>query len=152
MYFLISEFSRARLSIRNMFHHLTWLFSDSEFARELDPYMVPKSCDPYYKENRSSCGNIILERQKQELDITSAAISIQILFNWTICSFIYSYYITLASALACDLQSVAGGVKRDSTDGGTEAAIKKPCLAVDKQDIKPDIEWIGYDVYWNCFY
>ena len=41
MYFLILESSRARSRPQNMFHYLTWLFSDSEIARELGHDMVP---------------------------------------------------------------------------------------------------------------
>ena len=47
-----------------MFHQLTWLFSDSEIARELSLDIVPKSWDPDYKENRSMDAEIILERRK----------------------------------------------------------------------------------------
>ena len=61
-----------------MFHHLTWLFSDSEIARELGPDMVPKSRDPDYEENRSMCAEMILERREnEELDKASAGIFIR---------------------------------------------------------------------------
>ena len=64
-----------------MFHHLTWLFSDSEIAGELGPDMVPKSWDPDYEENRSMCGEMILERQENEkLDKACAGIFIRLLF------------------------------------------------------------------------
>ena len=65
-----------------MFHHLTWLFSDSEIARELGPDMVPKSWDSDYEENRSMCAEMILERREsEELDKASAGIFIRLLFN-----------------------------------------------------------------------
>ena len=65
-----------------MFHHLTWLFSDSEIARELGPDMVPKSWDPDYEENRSMCGEIILERREnEESDKACAGIFIRLLFH-----------------------------------------------------------------------
>ena len=65
-----------------MFHHLTWLFSDSEIARELGPDMVPKSWDPDYKENRSMCGEMIVERREnEELDKAFAGIFIRLLFH-----------------------------------------------------------------------
>ena len=66
MYFLILEFSRAKSGQQNMFHHLTWLFSDSEIARELGPDMVPKLWDPDYVEHRSMCPEMILERRDNE--------------------------------------------------------------------------------------
>ena len=47
--------------------------------------------------------------------------------------------------LARDLQSVVSGIKCESTDNETEAAEKKQCLAVDDEDIKPDVEWTDYD-------
>ena len=59
------------------------------------------------------------------------------------------YSITVASALASDLQSVISGVKCKSTDNETEAADKKQCLAEDEEDIKPDINWTDYDDDWN---
>ena len=40
---------------------------------------------------------------------------------------------------------MAGGDKGESTDGKTEATITKQCLAVDEEEIKPDIEWTEYD-------
>ena len=65
-----------------MFHHLTWLFSDSEIARELGPDMFPKSWDPEYKENRSMCAEMILKRREnKELDKTSVGIFIQLLID-----------------------------------------------------------------------
>ena len=64
-----------------MFHHLTWLFSDSEIARELGPAMVPKSWDPDYEENRSMCAEIILgRRENEDLDKTSVGILIRLFF------------------------------------------------------------------------
>ena len=63
-----------------MFHHLTWLFSDSDIARELGLDMVPKSWDPDYKENRSMSGEMIHERQENEkLDKACAGIFIRLL-------------------------------------------------------------------------
>ena len=50
------------------------------------------------------------------------------------------YYITWASAFASDLLSVVSAVKFKSTDNNKEAAEKKQCLAVDEEDIKPDVE------------
>ena len=65
-----------------MFHHLTWLFCDSEIARELGPDMVPKSWDPDYKESRSIWAEIILERlENEELDKASAGILIRLLLH-----------------------------------------------------------------------
>ena len=65
-----------------MFQRLTWLFSDSEIARELGPDMVPKSWNPNYEENRSMCAEMILARRKnEELDKASAGISIRLLFE-----------------------------------------------------------------------
>ena len=65
-----------------MFHHLTWLFSDTEIARELGPDMVPKSWDPAYKENSSMCGEMILERPENEkLYKACAGIFIRLLFH-----------------------------------------------------------------------
>ena len=65
-----------------MFHHLTWLFNDSEIVRELGPDMVPKSWDPDYKTNRSICAEMILERREhEELDNAFAGICIRLLFN-----------------------------------------------------------------------
>ena len=57
--------------------------------------------------------------------------------------------ITLASALARDLQSVVCKVKCKSTNNETEAAEKKQCLAVDEEDIKPDVKWTHYNDDWN---
>ena len=72
-----------------MFHHLTWLFSDSEIARELGPDMVPKSWDADYEENRSMCAEIILKRREnKELDKTSAGIFIQLLIHYKIVTYI----------------------------------------------------------------
>ena len=63
-----------------MFHHLTWLFSDSEIARELGPDMVPKSWDLDYEENRIMCAEMILERREnEELDKASSNIFIRLL-------------------------------------------------------------------------
>ena len=77
MYFLILEASRAILPPQNMFHHLTWLFSDSEIAREQGPDMVPKSWDPDYEKNKSMCAEMIIERRDNEkLNKVSAGISI----------------------------------------------------------------------------
>ena len=65
-----------------MFQHLTWLFSDSEIARELGPDMVPKLWDPDYEENRSMCAEMILERREnEELNKASAGLSIRLLFD-----------------------------------------------------------------------
>ena len=65
-----------------MFHHLTWLFSDSEIARELSPDMVFKSWDPDYKENRSMCAEMIFERRENgKLDKASAGVFIRLLFH-----------------------------------------------------------------------
>ena len=65
-----------------MFQHLTWLFSDSEIARELGPDMVSKSWDPDYEENKSMCAEMIFERREnEELDKASANISIRLLFD-----------------------------------------------------------------------
>ena len=65
-----------------MFCHLTWLFSDSEIARELGPDIVPKSRDPDYEVNRSVCAEMILERRENEkLDKASAGIFIRLLFH-----------------------------------------------------------------------
>ena len=61
-----------------MFHYLTWLFTDSDIARELGPDMVRSSWDPDYKENRSMCAEIILERLKnKKFDEASEGISIR---------------------------------------------------------------------------
>ena len=52
-----------------MFHHLTWLFNDSDNARELGRDIVFKSWNYDYKENRSICAEMILDRQEHiELD------------------------------------------------------------------------------------
>ena len=60
-----------------MFHHTTWLFSDSEIALELGPEMVPKSWDPDYNENRRMCAEMIHERREnKELDMATAGIVI----------------------------------------------------------------------------
>ena len=65
-----------------MFHHLTWLLSDSEIARELVPDMVLKSWDPDDEKNRSMCGEMILERREnEELDKACAGIFIRLLFH-----------------------------------------------------------------------
>ena len=72
-----------------MFHYLTWLFSDSEIARELGPDMVPKSWDADYEENRSMCAEMILERgENEELDKASAGNFIRLLFNLKIITII----------------------------------------------------------------
>ena len=60
-----------------MFHHLTWLFSDSEIVRELGLDMVAKSWNPDNKENKSMCAEMIPERRKnKELNKTFAGIYI----------------------------------------------------------------------------
>ena len=65
-----------------MFHHLTWLFTDSEIACELGPDMVPKSWDPDYETNKSMCAEMILERRENEnLDKATAGSFIRLLFN-----------------------------------------------------------------------
>ena len=65
-----------------MFYHFTWLFSDSEIARELGSDMVSKSWDPDNEENRSLCAEMILERRENEkLDKASAGILIRLLFH-----------------------------------------------------------------------
>ena len=72
-----------------MFHHLTWLFSDSEIARELAPDIVPKSWDPAYEENRKMCAEMILERREnEELNKASAGIFIRLLFHLKIFTYI----------------------------------------------------------------
>ena len=76
-----------------MFHHLTWLFSDSEIARELRTDNVCKSWDPDYEENRSMCAEMILERREnEELDKASAGIFIRLLFNKQIFTYIIVLY------------------------------------------------------------
>ena len=76
-----------------MLHHLTWLFRDSEIARELGPDMVPKSWYPDYEENRSMCAEMILERREnKELVKGFAGIFIRVLFNWQIFSYIIELY------------------------------------------------------------
>ena len=62
----ILESSRADSRPQNMFHHLTWLFIDSEIARELGFDMVPKSWDPDYEKIKSMCAEIILECRKMK--------------------------------------------------------------------------------------
>ena len=82
MFFLILESSRAKSRPHNMFHHLTWLFSDSEITRELGPDMVPKSWDPDYKENRSMWAEMILERRENEKLVKAfAGVIIRLLVN-----------------------------------------------------------------------
>ena len=76
-----------------MFHHLEWLFSDSEIARELGPDMVPKSWDPDYEENRSMCAEMILEsRENEELDKAAAGSFLRLLFNKQISTYIIVLY------------------------------------------------------------
>ena len=63
-----------------MFHHLTWLFSDTENVRELGLDIISKSWNLDYKENNSMCAEMILELQEnEELDKTSAGTFIRLL-------------------------------------------------------------------------
>ena len=79
MHFFILETSRTKSRPRNMFHHLTWLFSDSVISRELGPDMVPKSWDPDYEKKRIMCAEVILERlENEELNKASAGILIRL--------------------------------------------------------------------------
>ena len=81
-----------------MFYYLTWLFSDSEIARELGPDMVSKSWDPDYEENRSMCAEMILERREnEEFDKASDGIFIQLFFNKTY----YNYIIVIYNLSIC---------------------------------------------------
>ena len=82
MYFYIYEASRASSSPRNKSIDLTWLFSDSEIARELGPDMVPPSWESSYENNRRMCTLMSVERrQNKKLDKASAGIPIRLCFT-----------------------------------------------------------------------
>ena len=89
MYFMILESSKTSSCTPNKSSDLSWLFSDSEIARELGPEMIPRSWEFNYKDNRRMCALMIFEhRSHKELKSVTNGISIQFLFYSNIITYI----------------------------------------------------------------